>query len=170
MHNEPSSPAFILIGQIVAPRGVRGELKVNLAAEPEEFLALERVYVGAERTPFAVEQVRLFRGQALLRLRGIDDRNAAETLRGASVYLSSTEALPLGEGEYYYEQILGLEVYTVEGEHLGQVVEIIATGANDVYVVQGPEGEVLLPAIRQVILQVDLAAGTMRVKLLEGLR
>lgn len=163
-------PAFILIGQIVAPRGVRGELKVELAAAPEEFLAVERVYVGAERAPYVVEQVRLFRGQALLRLQGIGDRNAAETLRGASLYLAREDALPLAEGEYYYEQILGLQVYTVEGEHLGQVVEIIATGANDVYVVQGPDGEVLLPAIRQVILRVDLEAGTMQVQLLEGLR
>lgn len=170
MNTDPSTDAYIPIGQIVAPRGLGGELKVAMIAEPEQFLALRRVYLGEGLTPFEVEQARLFHGQALLRLRGIADRDAAEAWREAIVYMLRQDATPLAEGEYYYRQIEGLTVLTAEGENLGQVVEIIATGANDVYVVRGSSGEILLPAIRQVILRVDLQAGTLLVKLLEGLR
>jgi len=85
------------------------------------------------------------------------------------VQIPVEEAAPLEEGEYYLYQIVGLATWTVEGEYLGRVREVLTTGANDVYVVRGPKGEVLLPAIEEVIREVDLEAGRMIVSLMEGL-
>jgi len=171
----PSSPVlcdveYLVIGRIVAPRGVRGELKVQIETDdPARFLDLKRVFVGEARRPYEVEAARLFKNQALLTLRGVADRDAAEALRGEYVYVHRENALPLADGEYYYHQIQGLRVVTEEGRVLGEVVEVLATGANDVYVVQGDSGEALIPAIRDVVLRIDLSAGLMTVRLLEGL-
>jgi len=105
----------------------------------------------------------------LLTLVGVDDRDAAEALRGQWIYVAIEDALPLGEGEYYHFQIVGLQVITAEGEALGRITEILPTGANDVYVIQGPRGEILVPALEGVILNVDLPNGRMIVRLPEGL-
>jgi len=94
---------------------------------------------------------------ALLQIEGISTRNDAEALRGTVVRIDRSQAAPLDEDEYYHFEILGLRVVDEEGHDLGTVVEILETGANDVYVVQRPDGsELLLPAIRSVILEVDL--------------
>lgn len=165
------STEYLVIGQVMAPRGVRGELKVRCESEdPQRFLALREVYLGEGRVRFAVRAVRFFKGQILLQLHGIEDRNEAERWQGAFVQIPLEEGLPLGENEYYYHQIEGLSVVTEEGEMLGRVIEILPTGANDVYVVRGEREEILLPAIRQVILRVDLEKGLLVVRLLEGLR
>ena len=115
---------------------------------------------------------RLHKGQALLRLEGCHDRTAAEALRGYLVQIPSEEALPLEEGEYYEHQILGLAVWTASGEYLGELVEIIYTGANDVYVVQPADAngkDILLPALEDVVLDIDADAGRLVVELPEGL-
>lgn len=161
---------YLLIGQVRAPKGLRGELKVGVNIEDAEHLeALHEVYLGEDLVRFEVQRARLVSGQLLLHLSGIEDRNAAEQWPGVSVY-ALTEALPLSEDEYYYHQIEGLTVVTPEGETLGRVTEVLPTGANDVYVVEGSEGQILLPAIKQVILRVDPDAGIMMVKLPDGLR
>jgi len=160
-----------IIGQVVGPRGVHGELKVAIALQdPQSFRLLQQVFLGDHYLRFQVVRARLHEGQALLHLSGIDDRNAAETWRGAYVYGTREEALPLEEDEYYCDQLQGLTVVTVEGEVLGRVTDILATGANDVYVVQGQAGEILLPAIKDVIVRISLDEGLMVVRLLEGLR
>jgi 16S rRNA processing protein RimM len=118
-----------------------------------------------------MEGFRLHQGRVLLKLEGCDDRTAAEALRGAFVQVPIEEAIPLDEGEYYEHQIVGLAVWTAKGEALGEVVEILYTGANDVYVVRGLDrSEILIPAIAGVILKVDLEAGRLVVELPEGLR
>jgi 16S rRNA processing protein RimM len=162
---------YLVIGQVTGPRGLSGELKVRIETDdPERFFVLEWAYLGDERRRMRVESVRLFKGVALLRLEGVADRTAAEAFRGQYVQVIAGDALPLAEGEYYFHQIEGLRVRSDTGEELGRVHEILATGANDVYVVRGSEGELLLPAIKEVILDVDLEQGIMTVHLLEGLR
>ncbi len=161
---------FLIIGRIVAPHGVRGELRVSIETDdPSRFLALDRVYLGDKHVLHRVLGARLHKGQALLRLDGVHDRDEAETLRGVLVHVSAEDALPLGQDEYYQHQILGLDVVTESGEHVGRVREILLTGANDVYVVRGHRGEVLLPAIRETILRVDLENSQMIVRVPEEL-
>ena len=161
---------YLAIGRVSAPRGVRGELRVDVETEdPERFRILKRVYLGEEYAPYRVLSGRVHRGQALLLLEGVTDRNTAEGWRGAYVYVAIDDALPLREGEYYYHQIIGLEALTEEGEALGRVTEVLVTGANDVYVIQGPRGEVLFPALEGVVLRIDLANGRMTVRIPEGL-
>ena len=160
----------LVIGQIVAPRGLRGEVKVRVETEdPARFYDLEEVFLGDDLRRFAVRSARLVKGGALLCLEGIVDRDTAELWRGAYVYVHIRDALPLGEGEYYWHQIRGLAVTTDDGQSLGQVTDILFTGANDVYVVNGDRGEVLIPAVRETVLGVDLDHGTMTVHLPEGL-
>lgn len=136
---------------------------------PQRFQRLKRVYLGEKAISFVLERSRLHKGHALLKLGGCDDRDAAEELRGQLVQIPIEEAMPLDEDEYYVYQIVGLDVWSTEGEHLGKVSEILFTGANDVYVVQREKGEILIPAVEDVVLEVDLAGGRLTVELMEGL-
>jgi 16S rRNA processing protein RimM len=170
-------PRYLAVGQVAGAHGVRGELKVDiLTDDPHRFGRLRQVYVGyedQEPTPMLLKGYRLHKGRALLRLVGFDDRAAAQTLQGLFVYVSREEAIPLEQGEYFEHQILDLEVWTVDGEYLGRVADIIYTGANEVYLIRGTGPglrEILLPAIKDVVLEVDLDAGRLVVRLLEGLR
>jgi 16S rRNA processing protein RimM len=168
--NTDDELTHLRIGEIVAPRGVHGEVKVRIDTDdPERFYALDTIYLGDALTPFAVQRARLFKGQALLELEGINDRNQAERLRDTPVYVSIEDALPLGKDQYYYHQIEGLPTFTTEGERLGYVAEIIRTGSNDVYVIRGGEKEILLPVIRGVIHDIDVEEGKIIVELPEGL-
>jgi 16S rRNA processing protein RimM len=172
MANHRPEPRYLAIGRIDRPFGVKGELKVSLLTSyPEELGRLETVYVGPHVEPWKVENVRLHKGAALFKLAGCKDRDAAEMLRGQLMQISIEDALPLEDEEYYEFQIIGMRVVEEDGTSLGKVVEIIDTrGANDVYVVTGPEGEILLPAIESVILEIDLEKDQMIVRLMEGLR
>jgi 16S rRNA processing protein RimM len=155
---------------VVRPFGVRGELKAELLTDhPDQLGRLRTVYLGPQAEPWAVEGVRLHKGAALFKLTGCDDRTAAESLRGALVQIALEDAVPLEEGEYFEYQIVGMSVVEKDGTLLGKITEIISTGANDVYLVVGPDGELLLPAIESVILEIDLEADQMVVHLLEGL-
>ena len=164
-------PNYLAIGQVVRPFGLRGELKVHLVTEyPEQLGRLSTVYLGPKAEPWAVEGVRLHKEEALFKLAGCDNRTAAEALRGAWVQIAREDVVPLEEDEYYEHQIVGITVVEQDGTVLGKLTEIISTGANDVYVVVGPEGELLLPAIESVILSIDLEADEMVVHILDGLR
>jgi 16S rRNA processing protein RimM len=136
---------------------------------PDRFALLRKVYLGPKAAPFALEGFRLHKGAAILKLEGCHDRAAAEKLRGQLVQIPIEEAMPLDQDEYYVHQILGLAVWTMEGEYLGTVDEIIFTESNDVYVVRGEEREILIPAIEDVVLEINLAEGRLVVELMEGL-
>ena len=165
-----SEPRYLVVGKIVAPWGVRGEVKMTIQTGfPERFERLKKVYLGENATSSVLEGSRLHKGHALLKLGGCDDRDAAEKLRGQLVQIPIEEAMPLDEDEYYVYQIVGLDVWTTEGEHLGRVSEVLFTNANEVYVVQGEKGEVLIPAVEDVVLEVDLVSGRLIVELMEGL-
>ncbi|MCL7451861.1 MAG: ribosome maturation factor RimM [Anaerolineae bacterium] len=155
---------------------MRGELKVQvLTDDPHRFGKLERVFVGPDgedAVAWAVSSYRVHKEHVLLKLEGCDDRNTAEGFRGLLVQIPIEAPVPLEEGEYYEHQIVGLEVWTSAGEYLGRVEEILYTGANEVYVVHDAKldrGEILIPAIADVVLEVDLEAGRLEVDLMEGL-
>lgn len=130
----------------------------------------DQVFIGPESAPHEIENLRPHRRRYLLSLKGCRTRNEAEAFRALEVKLRFDEVEALPEGTYYHWQILGLEVLTEEGRTLGEIQQIIETGANDVYVVRDQEGrEFLLPAIESVIREVDLRAGRVTVHLLPGL-
>jgi len=166
-----SEPAFLAIGRVLRPHGVRGELRVEIHTDyPERFGVYGQVYLGPDYMRYEIEAHRFHQGRVLLKLREVIDRTAAEALRGQWVYIATEDAVPLAEGEVYLHQMLGLRVVTVEDEELGEVVDLIETGANLVYVVRGMQGETLLPDIPEVIERIDLEAGELVVRLMEGLR
>lgn len=168
---ETSEPRFLVIGRVIKPHGVRGEVKVEVHTElPERFSWLEHVYVG-DHEPMAVpvEKVRFHKSWVILKLAGYNDRNEAEKLRAQWLHVPEDEALPLEEGEYYLYQVIGCNVISDEGQVLGKVTEVIETKANNVFVVEGPIGELLLPDIDEVIKEVDLENGRVLVHLIPGL-
>jgi 16S rRNA processing protein RimM len=117
-----------------------------------------------------VDRARLHQGVIILKLEGCDTRNDAEALRNQWLQVPIQEALPLEEGEFFHYQLIGLQVETAAGEVLGDLHEILQTGANDVWVVRGPAGELLLPDIPDVILDIDPEAGRIVVQIPPGLR
>lgn len=165
-----AGPRYLVIGRVAKPWGIQGEVKVEIMTDfPDRFSLLRKIYLGPKAVPFALEGFRLHQGAALLKLEGCQDRAAVEKLRGQLVQIPIEEAMPLEQDEYYEHQIVGLAVWTAGGEHLGTVDEIISTGSNDVYVVRGKGREVLIPALEDVVLEVNLAQGRLIVELIEGL-
>lgn len=162
---------FVVAGRVVRPHGMRGDLLIEPVSQLMHSLGPgSDVFLGPGRVPASVESCRLHAKRWLMRLEGTQDVTAAESWRGAEVALRFEPETQLQPGEYFYWQILGLQVKTEVGRELGEIVEILETGANDVYVVRDGSGnELLLPAIRSVVLDVDLDAGWMKVFLLPGL-
>ena len=137
---------------------------------PERFSRLKTVYLGEERSPAVLEGHRMHGRRILLKFAQFDDRDQADQLRGELIYVPVEEAIPLGEDEYYLYEIVGLEVWTTEGEYLGRVEEVLHTGSNDVYVVREADEETLIPAISDVVLKIDVDEGRIEVRLAKGLR
>ncbi|HUS94105.1 MAG TPA: ribosome maturation factor RimM [Patescibacteria group bacterium] len=164
-------PRFLIIGRVVKPHGVRGEVRVEVHTDlPERFSWLDTVYLGRkDPQPVTVEGVRYHKSWVLLKISGIDDRFAAEELRSQWLQIPREQALPLEEGQYYLYQVLDVGVYLEDGKHLGKVIEVMETKANNVFVVAGQYGEVLLPDIDDVILEIDIDNKRMTVRLLPGL-
>jgi 16S rRNA processing protein RimM len=160
---------WLRLGVLTAPWGTRGEVKVRLDVEPAYLERIARVYLGPEHR--AIDLLGVFRrGRAYtLQLRGIETMTAAETLRDVDVVIPRAEAPPLAEGEFFVADVVGLRAVTTTGRALGTVAEVLSTGANDVYVVRGDAGEVLIPAIRDVVTSIDPAAGVLHVEPLPGL-
>jgi 16S rRNA processing protein RimM len=165
-----AADGWIAVGQVAGVFGPRGEIKVRpLGRFPQRFRELRHVYVGEEHRPAVVLQRRLGDKSVVLRLDMLTSREAARDLIGTYLYVPESEAIQLPKGEYFVHQIVGLDVVTAEGEALGSIADVLQTGSNDVYVVQGPRGEVLVPALKDVIQNIDLDAGTMTVALPPGL-
>jgi 16S rRNA processing protein RimM len=164
-------PEFLAVGRVLRPHGVRGDLLLETLTDfPEHLGDVQVVYLGEAAEPHPLSAARLHRNQLIIRLGDCADRDCAEAYRGQLVQIRGTAAAPLPPGRYYHHQLLGLAVVTDTGEALGELVEILETGANDVYVVRGPAGEILLPAIRSVVQIIDLDARQITVHLLDGLR
>lgn len=165
-------PSFLIIGRILKPHSVRGDVRVKPYTDlPERFTWLETVYVGeADLRPVAVESARFHGELVLLKLAGYDSREAVQELRGEWLLVAQSEAIPLEEGEYYLYQLEGLQVFTDEGEELGELVQVMETGANNVFVVRSESGDLLLPDTDEVVQEINFVNGRMTVHLLPGLR
>jgi 16S rRNA processing protein RimM len=160
------------IGKVVAPLGIRGELKVlSLTDIPNRFSELEAVYLGPRHTRHLIKGFRPYKGEmVVLKLAGIEDANTAETLRNFDLTIPLDQLAKLPPDSYYQHDILGLHVRTIGGRELGTIVEIMVTGSNDVYIIQAPDGkQMLVPAIKDVIQQVDLIRQIMYIDPIAGL-
>ncbi len=162
----------IEIGTVSRPHGVTGEVKVRLAPEFVDALdtdAIKRVYLNDAEAPVNVLGCRVHQEALLLRLAGVTTRNAAETLRGVRVSLDERDLPELGDGEYYAHELIGFDVRDEEGQSLGELTEVLATGSNDVYVVVNDGVELLLPAIESCIQDIDFDTRIMTVRVPDGL-
>lgn len=166
-------PRLVPLGRVVGVHGLKGMVRVGISGksadlDPATFVALGEILIGSER--FQVKKAVRGRGHILVRLAGIDSREQAETLVGREVQGEAHRFPELPPGEYYYFQVLGLPViHAKDGTELGQLEEIWPTGAHDIYVVRRGEREVLLPAVEEVIQEIDLKTGCLKVWPPEGL-
>lgn len=171
---------YVIIAEITAPFGLRGAVKANILTDfPERFDRLEEVFLAppdapldATRVSYKVMSARLQNDkQVIIRLSGVGKTEEADKLRGYSVAVPIGEAVELPEGEYYIFQIIGLDVYTTADEYIGKVINVESRTANDIYVVRGPlsKKDVLLPAIKDVVKDINLEKGRITVELMEGL-
>jgi len=159
---------LIVVGRVVAPWGVKGEVKVEIMTDfPDRFSPGEEVQIDGR--PMNIENSRWHKGRAILKLGTVDSVEAAEKIRGRWLEIPASKLLPLPQDQYYYSQLMGLEVWTTEGQLLGCIASILPTGSNDVYVVQGELGELLIPAIEDVVKSVELEKGRIVVELIPGL-
>ena len=168
MGKEPVPPESLIVGRILAPWGIRGELKVEVLTDfPERFAPRKVVYLNTR--PLEIECCHPHKQHLVVKLATIDSVEDAEKLRGKDLTIPSSELSRLPEGQYYTFQIIGLDVLTTEGQYLGQVTDIMAMASNDVYIVEGKRGEVLIPAIEDVVKSIDLKKGEMVIEAIEGL-
>ncbi len=161
------------IGRVVKPHGVRGKMKVEYFGDDlRRFLSYREIFIQDETNGLESYEILEAVSQPprlIVRLKGIEKIEETEPLIGKEI-LVEKEAFPeLEEGEYYWADLLGMEVETREGKRIGKVKEIFPTGANDVYVVEGRRGEIFLPAIEGVIETIDLKKRVMKVVRMEGL-
>ena len=161
------------IGQIVNTFGIKGFVKVNpWVNDVTRFDDLKKVYIKIrkELKQVEIEEVKYHKNQVLLKLKGIETVEQAETLRNGILEISREDAIPLEEGEYFIADLLESEVYSDEGEKLGILEDIYNTGSNDIYVVKNELGKsILLPGIPEVIKEVDVENKKIIVHLLKGL-
>ena len=166
---------YIAVGQVIGVHGLRGEIKVEMYTDfPERFAPGVVLCLGETLDEVTLQVVRPHKGHLLIKCAEIDGRQAAEDCRGLWFYVPAAEAAQLEEGAYWIHDIIGLGVVTTDGVRLGKITDVLATGANDVYVVRPAEGvnqgrDVLIPAIADVVVGVDLAQSVMTVRLLDGL-
>lgn len=156
---------YLMIGEITKPQGVRGEVKVRpCTCDAERFEGLETVYIekNGGYAPMNIRVNRLSEDAVFMNVEGVTDRDAAEALRGTLLYIDRAHAVALDEDTNFLADLYGLHGLTDDGRDLGRLADVMQPGGNDVYVFQGPLGEVLVPALRSVVLKVDLAAGEMR--------
>ncbi len=164
---------YLRVGVISSTHGIKGEVKVfPTTDDPERFRALRQVILdtGKEYRKLTITGVKFFKNQVILKFKGYDNINEIEKYKGKDLLVSREDAVPLGENENFIVDLIDMEVLTDAGEKLGVLTDVLKTGANDVYVVENAEGkELLLPAIPDCILEVNVEEKRMLVHVLEGL-
>jgi len=175
MPDKQPEPRYLAIGRIMRPHGVHGELRAEILTDyPDHVQTLARhrrtLYVGPTHRHLTLTGVRFHQDAMLLTFKECTTRDEADALRGALVEIPVEDAVPLEEGEYYHYQLIGIHVMTEDGEMLGDIVEVFTLpGANDVYVIHGPRGEILIPAIEDVVIELNVEAGRVIIRPLPGL-
>jgi 16S rRNA processing protein RimM len=158
-----SEPAFLVLGKLRRAHGVAGEIPLEIYTHMLELLVPESVvYIGDEHLPYKIEGTRYKNELLLLKFYNINDRTLVSALTNQLVYVKTEQLPPLAEDEFYLHELIGLGVYEEDGHYLGILIEILETGANDVYIVEDESGiETLIPATEEMILDIDLSEGKM---------
>lgn len=164
---------FFQVGVITSTHGIKGEVKVFPTTDDlRRFKRLREVILdtGKERLTLEVEGAKFFKQFVILKFKGLDNINDVEKYRRASLLVTRKNAVRLEKDEYFVADLIGLEVRDEDGGKIGRLQDVIETGANDVYDIDLDDGrKLLLPAIRQCVLEVDVEAGFIRIHILEGL-
>ena len=165
---------MLQVGVITQTHGIKGEVKVfPTTDDAQRFKKLKKVTLdnGKERRELEITSVKFFKNLVILKFKGIDDINEVEKYKKAALFVTREDAVPLGENEYFIADLIGLRVVSEEGEELGTLDDVLQTGANDVYVVKNDKGEeILVPAIKDCVKNVDIDGGEIILHLLPGLR
>ncbi len=162
--------ALVPIARITGVHGIKGEVKAAPYGALDSFEWGPVFLTGKGKTQaWKVVRARMHKGHYILVLEGCADRNTAETLVGYEISVKKEDLPEAGEDEYYYFDLIGMEVYTEDGLHIGRIENVISTGGNDVLETHGPRGEVLIPAIEEVIVRVEAENRKIIVRLMEGL-
>ena len=161
------------VGVISSTHGVRGEVKVFPTTDDvKRFKNLKHIYLdtGKEQMSLEIEGVKFFKQFAILKFKGIDNINDIEKYKGRPLFIDREDAVELEDDEYYIADMIGISVFTEDGKQFGTLKDVMETGANDVYIIDSNEhGEVLLPAIKECVLDVNIEEGKMTVHIMEGL-
>lgn len=165
---------LLQVGVVTTTHGVRGEVKVFPTTDDSvRFKKLKNVIIdtGKEKLDMEITSVKFFKNLVILKFKGYDNINDVERFRQAKLLVTRDNAVELAENEYFIADLIGLKASSDEGEELGEITDVLQTGANDVYVIS-KEGtpDLLVPAIRDCVVNVDVAAGTIVLHLLDGLR
>ncbi len=171
--SEAASEEWVTIGQIVALFGIRGEVKVLPQTDiPDRFSQLREVYLGPDHQRFRITKASVYKANmVLLGLAGIESANAAEPLIGQAITIPLAQIPALPSDQYYIHDLIGLRVESLTGQHLGVIADILATGANDVYLVReaGSGRDVMVPAVKEMVKHVDIPAGVIIIDPIPGL-
>jgi 16S rRNA processing protein RimM len=165
-------PEYVTVGYIRRAHGIGGCVHVeSLTDNPTRFEALSEVIVevGGRRTLYRVERCSVASKGLLIKFKGVDDRSEAEKLKSGYLLVEAAKLPELEEGSYYLFDLIGMNVYTISGELLGEITDVQQYPANDVYIIEGEKGKLLLPAIRDVVKKIDVQNKRMEVELLSGL-
>ena len=164
-------PVFLAVGRLRHPHGVRGEILMDVLTDfPERIEQGVTLFIGDEHTPLRVTHCRWRRSELLLTFEGYTAPETVGAFRNQIAFTRTAEIPELPEGEFYHHQLLGLRVYTAQGQSLGRVSDILETGANDVLVVQGETGpEILIPLVDEIVISIDLEAGCLTIQPIPGL-
>ncbi len=164
---------MIAVGKIRKSVGLKGEVKVApLGSGPERFMKLSAVWLGpheSELLEYAVQSVRAQGSDAVLKIKGVESRSDSDALRGHLVFVEEDHAITPSEGSYFVHDIIGLQVIAEDGSAIGPVTDVLTLPAGDVWSVQYKEKEVLIPAVKEYVLSVDLAKRTIVIRAIEGL-
>ncbi|MFC2059786.1 ribosome maturation factor RimM [Chloroflexota bacterium] len=159
---------FITIGHILAPWGIEGKLKVKVVTDfPQRFTASSKVYIN--RQPNTIDSIQWHKGKAIIKLNTIDSFEDAQNLRGQPVEIHHSQLYTLPEGQYFHFQLIGLKVWTTRGELLGHITDVLTSASNDNYIVSTAKGDLLIPAVEDIVKSINLSDGRMVIEPIKGL-
>lgn len=165
---------LLKVGVITSTHGIRGEVKVfPTTDDPKRFLDLEEIILdtGKEKKTVSIQYVKFFKNMVILKFKEFDNINDVERYRQKDLYVTREQAVPLEENEYFIADLIGLKAISDEGEELGEIADVLQTAANDIYVIKkNGTSDLLVPAIKECVLSVDIAGGMVTLHLLPGLR